>query len=430
MNITVIGTGYVGLVTGACLTQLGHSVMCIDNNHEKIELLKKGTLPIYEPHLTSLVTTAMQRKKMFFSTEISKGVTFGKVIFVTVGTPPKTSGEADLSLVEKVAIEIASSMKSYRVIVSKSTVPVETGEKIAHTIELYNKTHIPFDIVSNPEFLREGVAIHDFMHPDRIVIGASSERAKKVMREVYKKIKAPIIFTDIKSAELIKHAANSFLSLKISYINALSQICDRVGADVRQVADGMGHDKRIGRAFLDAGVGFGGSCFPKDLSAFITIADEIGYNFELLKVVQKINEEQKINFVKKIREAVWNLNEKTITVLGLAFKPNTDDIRSAPAIDIISLLLEEGATVRAYDPVAMNNAKKILGEKIVFGKTPYDSMQGSHALVVLTEWDEFKKLDMKKVKKLLHTPVIIDGRNMFDGEKLRAMGFVYKGVGC
>ncbi|MFC1546806.1 UDP-glucose dehydrogenase family protein [bacterium] len=430
MKICVVGTGYVGLVTGICLAQVGHKVMCIDTNIEKVKMLNKGKSPIYEPKLDRLLKKNIKEKSLFFRTHIKDGLDFSDVIFVAVGTPSKNSGEADLSSVEKVCIRIAEFMTKYKVIVSKSTVPVETGQKIVDTINLYNKKNIKFDVVSNPEFLREGSAVYDFMHPDRIVIGVNTDRAKKIMKEVYKKIKALIIFTDVASAELIKHASNSFLSMKISYINALSQICEKTGADVRKVAEGMGFDKRIGRDFLDAGIGFGGSCFPKDLSAFISIAKEEGYNFELLKVVRKINEDQKKYFVKKLKEVLWNFNDKVISVLGLSFKPNTDDMRQAPSIDIINMLLKEGAIIKVYDPAAMDNAKKIFGSHVIYGKNPYDIMKKSNALLILTDWQEFLNLDFGKIKKLLYNPVIFDGRNCLNIEKMRKLGFVYRGVGC
>ncbi len=428
MKVCVIGAGYVGLVTGACLAGMGNKVICVDNNKEKIDLLKKGKIPIYEPGLKELVKKTMQKKFLYFTTDIKDGVTNSEIIFIAVNTPPRKNGEADLCYVEAVSREVAQQMKSYKVIVSKSTVPVETGKKIAQTVKIYNKQKVSFDIASNPEFLREGSAIGDFMHPDRIVIGVNSKKAETIMKKLYKPLGAPIIVTDIESAEIIKHAANSFLAMKISYINAVANICERVGADVTQVARGMGLDRRIGAEFLSAGVGFGGSCFPKDLSAFIRIAEKNGYNFELLKVVKKINQEQKNLLLKKLTRAIWNLKDKTIGILGLAFKSNTDDLRNAPAISIIEMLQKEGARIKVYDPQAMEKAKKIL-KNVIFCKDLYLTAQDSDALVILTEWNEFKKLDFKKIKKKLKTPVIIDGRNMYNPALMRKQGFTYEGIG-
>jgi UDPglucose 6-dehydrogenase len=429
MNIVVVGTGYVGLTTGVCLAEIGHNILCIDKDEKKIEKLNQGIIPIYEPGLEDISKKLISAKRLKFSTSICEGIDFADVIFVAVGTPPKSTGEADLSSVERVAIDIAKNMKSYKLIVSKSTVPVETGKKIFNTIKIYNQ-NIEFDVVSNPEFLREGSAIQDFLNPDRIVIGVSTEKAKNIMLEVYKNIDAPKIVTDIESAELIKHASNSFLALKISYANALSQICEKVGADVRLVTKGMGYDKRIGNSFLNAGVGFGGSCFPKDLSAFIEISKEAGYDFRLLEEVKKINDEQKKHFVKKIKDVLWNLNDKKIAILGLAFKPNTDDMREAPAIDVINDLLAENAKVRVYDPVAMENAKNILGDSVVYCDNIYDVAEGANAVLILTEWEEFKNIDFEKLKEKLITPIIIDGRNIFDEIFLKNKGFIYKGIGC
>jgi len=428
MKICVIGTGYVGLVTGTCLADLGNQVICVDNNGEKIKMLKQGRMPIYEPGLAELVAKNVKAKRLSFTTKIKEGMDKSLVIFISVNTPPKSDGEADLSFVEKVTAEIAEHMREYKVIVEKSTVPVETGEKIIQTIKLHNVHKTDFDVVSNPEFLREGSAIKDTMHPDRIVLGVSSKRAEKVMRELYRPFKAPIIITDIKSSEIIKHASNSFLAMKISFANAVANICDRVGADVEKVAEGMGHDKRIGRSFLNAGVGFGGSCFPKDLAAFIYIAKKSGYDFEMLKAVQKINEQQKKILVQKVEEALWVLKHKTIGVLGLAFKPETDDLRFAPAIDIINTLQAEGASIRAYDPIAMTKARKIL-KNVQFGKNAYDTAKGCDVLVIITEWSEFRELDLGRIKKLLKTPIIVDGRNIFEPGKMRELGFVYKSIG-
>jgi UDPglucose 6-dehydrogenase len=428
MNIGVIGAGYVGLTTAACFAHLGHNVICIDNDQSKIDTLLSGKIPFYEPGLDKLVTEGTRTKKLRFSTEISDAVKESLVLFIAVGTPPKENGEPDLSAVENVAQEIGEAMRDYRVIVEKSTVPVKTGDWIKEIINRYNKWKTEFDIASNPEFLREGTAIEDFLKPDRIVIGVESERARDILLEIYKPIDAPKVITDIKSAELIKHASNAFLSMKISFINSISVICELAGASVDKVAEGIGLDKRIGRAFLNAGVGYGGFCFPKDLKAFIKIAEELGYDYRLLKEVERINEEQKARFVKKIEGLLWNLRGKTIGILGLAFKPNTDDIRFAPSIDIIDNLQKKGAIIKAYDPHAMNNARKILKD-IIYCNNPYEVAQGSDALTIITEWAEFKNLDLLKIKELLKLPIIIDGRNIYNPQEMVKLGFIYRSIG-
>lgn len=428
MQIAIIGSGHVGLVTGVCFAELGNCVICVDNDEVKVKLLKKGTMPIYEPGLEELVKRNVKEKRLFFTTSIKEGVKKSKIIFIAVGTPPRKGGEADLSSVEAVSREIARNMKSYKVIVEKSTVPVETGEWVKHTIKINNKNKIPFDVVSNPEFLREGSAIQDFMNPDRIVLGVESTRAQRIMTELYRPLKAPIIIADIKSAELIKHASNAFLATKISFINAVSQVCELTGADVNKVAEGMGYDKRIGNAFLNAGIGFGGFCFPKDLAAFRLISQKLGYEFNLLREVERINEFQKGFLVEKIEKTLWNLNHKTIGILGLSFKPNTDDLRYAPSLDIINVLQREGARIKAFDPIAMKKAEKIL-EGVEFCRNAYEVAKGSDCLVVLTEWNEFKELDLRKIKKLLKTPVFIDGRNIYDPQKMKKLGFKYQGIG-
>lgn len=428
MKVCMIGTGYVGLVTGTCLAEIGHQVICVDNNAEKIAALKKGHIPIYEPGLDPLVEKNAKAGRLSFTTHIAEGVKKSEIIFIGVSTPPKPNGQADLSYVAQVAREVATVMDSYKVIVDKSTVPVKTAEKVAETIKRYNTKQIDFDVVSNPEFLREGSAVTDFMKPDRIVIGVESKRSEKMMRELFAPIKAPILATNIKSAEIIKHASNSFLALKISFANALANICELAGANIEEVVEGMGYDKRIGRAFLNAGVGYGGSCFPKDVAAFIKISEDLGYDFKLLREVQALNETQKQKFLKKIEDTLWVVKGKTIGVLGLAFKPNTDDMRNAPSIDIIQHLEQEGARVKAYDPVAIANAKKLLNN-VEFGKDIYDTAKGCDALVIVTEWDEFRKMDLKKIRKLLTHPILIDGRNLFDPKKMEEEGFVYKSVG-
>jgi len=427
MKITIIGTGYVGLVTGACLASLGNDVVCVDNNSEKIASLKRGIIPFYEPGLEELVEK--NRQRLFFTTSIKEGTDKGEIIFICVSTPPLPNGDVDLTYVEKVSREIAYNMKEYRIIVDKSTVPIETGEKVARTISLNNIHKIDFDVVSNPEFLREGSAIYDFLNPTRIVIGSSSERAIEAMKTLYSPISTNLIITDIRSAELIKHASNSFLACKISFANALSVICDACGADINKVTEGMGLDPRIGKDFLNAGIGYGGSCFPKDVSGFIHIAERYGYDFKLLKDVSLINEEQKKRFLSKVREALWVIKEKKIGVLGLSFKPNTDDMRNAPSIEIVTTLIEEGATIVAYDPKASIKAKDVLPKEVIYVESPYKAAEGADILLILTEWEEIKNIDLERIKGLLKHPIIIDGRNIFNKEQVLALGFEYKGMG-
>jgi len=427
-RVSIIGSGHVGLVTGACLAELGNRVICVDNNAEKIATLRRGETPIYEPGLEELVKRNVRAGRLSFTTSIKEGVDNSEIIFIAVHTPSKPNGEADLCYVEAVSREVAQTMNGYKVIVEKSTVPVETGKWISRTVKLNNKKNISFDIVSNPEFLREGSAVYDFMHPDRIVLGVGSKKAERIMRELYQPLDAPIIVTDIESAEIIKHASNSFLAMKISYINAIANICEKAGADIRKVAEGMGYDGRIGRDFLNAGIGFGGACLPKDLQAFVGITQKLGYEFELLKVVEKINHEQREFLVNKVRDAIWNIKGKTIGILGLAFKANTDDMRNAPSIEIIQMLQREEAKIKVYDPVAIPVAKGILKE-VTYCKDPYETANGCDALVILTEWEEFKRLDLKKIKGLMRAPIIIDGRNIFEPEKMKRLGFIYKSIG-
>src|SRR3954466_6251080 len=356
MDLAIIGSGYVGLVTGACFADVGHNVLCVDNDPAKVEALRSGKVPIYEPGLEEVIHRNVSARRLQFSGDIKEAVDKSQIIFIAVPTPQKPNGDADLSYIEKVAREIADVLHSYRVIVDKSTVPVKTGQKVAESIKRYNRHGAEFDVVSNPEFLREGCAVSDLMHPDRIVIGAQNPKAIALMKKVYEPFMAPILVTDINSAELIKHAANSFLALKISYINALSSICDASGADVEKVADGIGMDRRIGRAFLHAGIGYGGSCFPKDIAAFIKISEQLGVPFDLLKEVERINAAQRERFLKVIRDTLWVLREKKIAVWGLTFKPDTDDIRSSVAIELVADMLREGAQVVAYDPKGMEKA--------------------------------------------------------------------------
>lgn len=429
MNICVIGSGYVGLVTGSCFADLGNDVICVDNDKSKVAALKKGTIPIYEPGLEELVKRNVKEGRLSFTSHLQDAVKKSEVIFVCVPTPPKDNGDADLTYVEIVSKEIALSMPSYRLIVEKSTVPVNTGEWVEHTINVYNKRKIKFDVASNPEFLKEGSAIEDFMNPDRIVIGVKSRRAEELLSELYKPLKAPIVVTDIKSAELIKHASNSFLATKISFINSVASICDKVGADVVDVARGMGLDKRISKDFLSAGIGFGGSCFPKDLAAFVHIAEKIGYDFGILKEVQKVNRAQKRSVIKKIEELLWNLPKKTAGVLGLSFKPGTDDLRESPSLEIIEMLLKEGVHIKVYDPVAMGKARTVLGKGVRFCKDAYQAAKDSDCLLIATEWNEFKEIDFKKIKKIMRQPVLIDGRNIYDPKEMKRLGFKYIGIG-
>jgi UDPglucose 6-dehydrogenase len=416
------------LVTGTCFAEAGHCVTCVDKDAEKVKLLKAGGMPIYEPGLEELVKKNVAAGRLRFTASTQDGVDNGDVIFIAVPTPPQPDGSVDLSFIEGVSREIAAAMSSYKIVVDKSTVPVKTGEKVAETIKRYCKAKVDFDVVSNPEFLREGFAVDDFMKPDRVVIGTASPRPVAAMKEIYAPYNAPIIVTDINSAELIKHAANSFLALKISYINAVSVVCELSGANVQEVANGMGSDARIGRRFLDASLGFGGSCFPKDLSAFIQISEKLGYNFGLLKEVQRINAEQMDRFVRKIIETMWVLKGKTLGVLGLAFKQNTDDVRMSPAIDLCERLSKEGAALRVYDPKAMEKAKSLL-PKATYVDNMDDVADGCDALVIATEWPEFKKLDLDRVRKALTHPIIFDGRNLFDPAEMERLGFLYKSIG-
>ena len=428
MKLTIIGTGYVGLVTGACFAEVGHQVVCVDNDSAKIELLKNGGIPIFEPGLDELVARNMANGRLCFTTSIPEGVQKSDVIFIAVPTPPLQDGSVDLSIIEKVTREIAASMTSYKIVVDKSTVPVKTGDKVAETIKRYCKAQVEFDVVSNPEFLREGFAVEDLMKPDRIVVGVRSPRPVRAMKEIYAPFDAPIIVTDINSAELIKHASNCFLALKISYINAISVICEAAGANVQEVANGMCMDKRIGRRFLDASLGFGGSCFPKDLSAFIKIAEQLGYDFALLKEVQKINADQMIRFVKKITDTLWVLKGKTIGVLGLAFKQNTDDVRMSPAIELCHRLQEEGAILRVHDPRAMEKAKQVLSG-VTYVEDMNEVAVGCDALVIATEWEVFKKLDLERARRVMTHPIMFDGRNLFDVAEMNRLGFIYKSIG-
>ncbi len=428
MKLSIVGSGYVGLVTGTCFAEVGHEVICIDNNKEKVKQLQAGKIPIYEPGLEDLIKSNVAAGRLRFTDSIKEGVENSEVVFIAVPTPPQPDGSVDLTYIEQVAREIAAVLPAYRIIVDKSTVPVKTGEKVADTIARYSKSGAEFDVVSNPEFLREGCAVDDLMHPDRVVVGVASERPVATMKKIYEPFKAPIYITDINSAELIKHAANSFLALKISYINHVAAICEASGANVDEVADGMGADKRIGRAFLNAGLGYGGSCFPKDIKAFIHISQELGVPFTLLKEVEEINADQLDRFLKKIRSALWVLKDKTVGVLGLAFKGDTDDVRSSVAISLCQKLQAEGAKIRVYDPQGMEKAKGDLPGAI-FCQSGEEVFEGAEAVVVATEWKQFRSLPWKELKSKMMTPFVFDGRNLLDSEAIRGFGYRYVGVG-
>ena len=431
-NVCVVGSGYVGLVTGTCLAELGHRVVCVDSDRRKLSTLKAGRVPFYEPGLEELLARNIREKRLDFAGSIRAGMNHrgrvAQVIFIAVGTPPRSDGSADLSTIEGVAEEIAKNLKDYTIIVDKSTVPVETGEWVAKTVSRFNKRKVPYDVVSNPEFLSEGSAVKDFMRPDRVVLGVVSARAERIMRGLYAGISAPILATDVKSAELIKHASNSFLATKISYINAVSALCEKVGADVLQVAHGMGLDHRIGPMFLRPGLGFGGFCFPKDLEAFYWIAKQKGYDFGMLRAVAEINDTQKDWVLRHVEQVLWNLEGKRIGLWGLTFKPNTDDLRFAPSLDIIKRLQSRGCRVTAYDPVAMDKAKALVKD-VVFAKDAYAAVKGMDCVVLVTEWPEFGRLDFRRVYKLMENPVLLDGRNLYDPKAMRALGFTYRSVG-
>ncbi len=435
MKICVIGTGYVGLVTGACLAGLGNDVICVDKDRSRVSSLKKSVIPFYEPGLKEMVLKNQKAGRIDFTTNVKDGVKISEVIFIAVGTPPHENGEADVSAVIDVAKQIAMTLKSdgkiakkFKVIVNKSTVPVGMGDIVTKILIEKGVSEKNFAVVSNPEFLREGTAVSDFMSPDRIVIGAPNSRAFNVITELYRPLNAHIIFTTVKSAELIKYASNSFLATKISFINEIANICEKVGSDVVEVAYGMGLDKRIGREFLNAGIGYGGSCLPKDVSALIHLAKINGYDPQILIAVNRTNEEQRKMIIEKMEEVLKSLKGKTIGVLGLSFKPETDDLRDAPAIDIIRELRRKGAKVTAYDPVAAVKAKKLL-DGVAFCDTAYDAVKKADAVVVAAEWGEFRELDLDRIKLLMRSPVIFDGRNIYNPKRMKELGFKYFGVG-
>ncbi len=429
MNICVVGTGYVGLVTGAVFADLGNDVICVDNVREKIEGLKKGHMPIYEPGLEEMVARNVADGRLTFTTSLADGVKRSEIIFIAVGTPAKTNGETDLSAVEEVARGIARAIDSYKVIVNKSTVPVGTGDLVREIIAKNQPKPVAFDVVSNPEFLREGSAIEDTLRPDRIVIGAPTQQVAMTLLELYAQLGRPMIITDVPSAEMIKYASNAFLAAKISFVNAIANVCELAGADVTQVIKGLGLDPRIGLAFLQAGLGFGGACLPKDVESLIQTAATLGYDFKLLKSVAEINRERAQHFVETMRKALGPLDDKVVAVLGLAFKPNTDDMREAKSVEVVTLLHEAGAKIKAYDPVATENARRLLPRGVAYCASPYEAAEKADALALVTEWNEFKFLNLERLRSLMRRPVIFDGRNLYEPERMRRLGFEYYSVG-
>jgi UDPglucose 6-dehydrogenase len=429
MNICVIGTGYVGLVTGAVFADLGNDVICVDNQPDKIAALTAGRMPIYEPGLEEMVGRNMVDGRLSFTTDLAAGVHRSDVVFITVGTPPQADGQTDLGAVEEAARGIGQALEKYTLIVNKSTVPVGTGEFVREVIERSQKRPVPFDVVSNPEFLREGSAIEDTLRPDRIVIGAPNQQVAMTLLELYAPLERPMIITDVPSAEVIKYASNAFLATKISFINAVANMCELAGADVTQVIRAVGLDARIGPAFLQAGLGYGGSCFPKDTDSLIHTAASFGYDFRLLRSVVEINRERASHFVAKIEKVLAPLDDKIVAVLGLAFKPNTDDMREAKSIEVVNRLVELGARVRAYDPVAVANARKVLPTSVVYCDSPYEAAAGADALTLVTEWNEFKFLNLERVRALMRRPVVFDGRNVWEPERMRRLGFEYHSIG-
>ena len=448
MHITVVGSGYVGLVAGACFADLGHEVILVDNDQQKVAALKNGEVPIHEQFLPELLQR-QRKKQLTFSDDLHGAVLASEAVFIAVGTPTTELGHADLSYVESVASSIPGAINGYKVIVEKSTVPVYTSQWIRQIILRNGGPAECFDVASNPEFLREGTAVTDFLFPDRIVVGADNQRCASVLRAIYApltdgsyyakkdaipqpdraQVPPPLIVTSTKSAELIKHASNAFLAMKISFINAVASLCESVGADVQQVCQGIGSDSRIGPRFLNPGIGYGGSCFPKDLKAFREVARECGYEFRLLDEVMHINEEQRKRFLRKVRSALWTLRGKRLAVLGLAFKGGTDDIRESPAIMLVEALLKEGCRISAYDPAAQERAREVLQSTVEFAESPYEAAHGADALLILTEWDEFAALDLQRLQQQLKYPIVIDGRNLYDPEAMAAQGFAYHSVG-
>jgi UDPglucose 6-dehydrogenase len=432
MNICVVGVGYVGLVTGTCFAELGLNVTCVDNDEKKIAMLNGGKVPIYEPGLEELVTKNVREGRLHFTSDLNQGVSQALVIFIAVGTPQGDDGAADLQYVWEVARSIGRTMADYKVVVTKSTVPVGTGQQVAAIIRQEQARPIPFDVVSNPEFLREGSAIEDFMRPNRVVVGASSDQAKAIMKDLYSPLyllETPFVVTDVETAEMIKYASNAFLATKISFINEMANICELVGADVNVVAKGMGLDNRIGPKFLHAGPGFGGSCFPKDTAAIARLAQDKGYRFQIVEAVMAVNHRQRLVMVEKIKRAMGgDLAGKTVACLGLAFKPNTDDMRDAPSLVILPALMEAGATVRAFDPASMAEAKRMIPD-LVYCENAYDAAQGADCLVIMTEWNQFRNLEWERIKSQMQGRVVVDLRNVYNPQKVRDEGFTYVSVG-
>ena len=432
LKIAVIGTGYVGLVTAAGLAELGHRVVGADKDGEKIGRLASGVVPIYEPGLNELLAAHVKRSRLSFRADLHAVIQEADVIFVCVGTPQHDDGSADMSQIEEVSRLIAENLNRYKLVVEKSTVPVKTSPWIKRTIGLYKKTDTPFDIASNPEFLREGSAVSDFLNPDRIIVGVESDRARDILCGIYSRFQDRLVVTNIDTAELIKHASNSFLAMKISYINLISDICEKTDANVEQVAEGMGLDPRIGNRFLKAGIGYGGSCFPKDIKALVRIGEELGVDMSLLKEADRINLDRVRVVLEKVKKALWILKDKQIAVLGLAFKPETDDIREAPSISVIRELLSDGARLRLYDPQAAENMKVLFPPepgRLDYFDSPYPAAEGANALLLLTEWEEFARLDLAKLKETMTNPIIVDGRNVFSPAALRELGFEYYSIG-
>ena len=433
MRISIIGTGYVGLVTGTCLADFGLQVTCVDKDTNKIKLLNSGKVPIYEPGMEIIISKNVSAGRLSFAADLKQAVQQSQVVFIAVGTPANEDGSADICQAEEVAKEIAQNLNGYKVIVNKCTVPVGTTRKIKQIIkenQLLNNT-IPFDVVSNPEFLREGSAVYDFTHPDKIVIGYESKRARQIMQEIYRPLyllDTPFVFTTLETAEMIKYACNAFLATKITFINEIANLCDKIGADVHEIAKAMGMDGRISPKFLHPGPGFGGSCFPKDTRALNAVAANQEYDFKLLKAVIEVNYRQRQIVVDKIERELSTVQSKTIAVLGLAFKQNTDDIRESPAIDVIRILLKKGATVKCFDPMAMENAKKVLPD-LIYCVDEYETAHNSDALIILTEWNQFRNLNLLKIKKLLKQPILIDSRNLYEPDKAKEIGFTYLGMG-
>lgn len=432
MKIAVIGTGYVGLVTGTCFAELGNDVLCVDIDAAKIERLKQGHIPIYEPGLEELVLRNFKEERLKFTTDVREAVQWAEIVFSAVGTPPDKDHKADLSAVKAVAKSFGEHLNAPKVFVNKSTVPVGTSHMVHGIIAEASGGRVPFYVVDNPEFLREGSAVKDFLNPDRIVCGVESAEAREAMEKLYQPLVRagrPLIFTDIPSAEIIKYASNSFLATKISFINEVANFCELAGADVTEVARGIGLDDRIGPRFLHAGIGYGGSCFPKDVQAFIQTGKEKGYDFKILEAVEAVNEKQKMLMVEKLKRAIPDLKGKVLGVWGLAFKPRTDDMREAASLALLPALVEAGATVRAFDPVAMENAEKILGDSIEYTSNPYEAAEGADAVLLLTEWDEFRALDLARVKASMRGEHLFDGRNVYEPEEVKKLGFIYEGIG-